>query len=192
MEWFGDFTFRLEYSLNSKCSQHYAVLQSEPAHFRLESDGLRSFGAGFEEEMVFLREVSGWHKSHGHWTRYRISTMIPRWKLVFPLRDYLSWHFGPGILICVLPSHITASIKLILRSMVVPKELLKRMEMDDGYHTWEELIRTSYTIGPMPSGISPPGISNKSLTTYGWQQSTQAGAMSGIQPYAITFLAGSE
>ena len=132
MEWLGDFTFRLEHSLNSRCSQHYAVLQSEPAHFRLESDGLPSFGAGFEEKLVFLREVSGWHKSHGHWTRYRICTMMRRWKLVFSPRNYASWHLGPRILICILPQSITVSIKLIFRSMVVPRELLKRMKMDDG------------------------------------------------------------
>ena len=53
--------------------------------------------------------------------------MMRRWKLVFPLRDYVSWHLGPRILICVLLSRIAISIKVILRSIVLPEEILKWM-----------------------------------------------------------------
>ena len=58
--------------------------------------------------------------------------MMGRWELVFPHRNYVSWHFGPRILICVLFSHILVPMKLILRSLVLPEELLKWMEMDHG------------------------------------------------------------
>ena len=98
--------------------------------------------------------------------------MLRRWKLVFPLRDYVSWHLGPRILICVLLSRVAVSIKIILRSIVLPEEIVKWMEMDvgGGIMHGEELNKTSYTIRPVPLGISPPDVSNKSLTTYGWQQ----------------------
>ena len=133
MECLGKLTLRLEYNLNSIFFQCYAVLQSEPTlmrvclplmqHWKRKWYFSNSRVVGIsptvvEQSIVYPRSTAA--------ERSKIK-MMRHWKLVFPLRNNLSWHFRPEVLVFVLLSRITLSMRLTIRSMVRPKELLKRM-----------------------------------------------------------------